>query len=208
MRCWVSRSLPIGCTVVTTAGSPLGHRAGGEVGVEELAHHLLDTWEHRGGAGASYDGTHGGTARSTSAAQTRAPTNPFAPVTTTTGFGSFMEPTLARVRGPRTVDRLADPARRPRSRRRQEAAPLEFPEQGGGVGEADSVHAGGASGVYVVEVVVDVEDAADRVFEPPGEDLKDLPVGLGDAFRAGNDDVVEEIEDFGKDLRPMVDRLG
>ena len=85
---------------------------------------------------------------------------------------------------------------------------MELLEQGGGVGEADGVHAGGASGVHVAEVVIDVEDTADGMRKPTGEDLKDLPVGLGDALRAGDDDVVEESEDLGEDLGPVVDRLG
>ena len=90
----------------------------------------------------------------------------------------------------------------------EEAPRPEFLEQGDGVGEGDRVHAGGASGVDVADAVVDVEDALDRVPKPTGEDLEDLPVGLGDGFRAGDDDVVEESEDLREDLRPVVDRLG
>ena len=90
----------------------------------------------------------------------------------------------------------------------EQSAPLEIPEQGGGVGEADRVHAGGASGVYIAGAVIDVEDAVDRLRKSTGKDLKDLAVGLGDTFRTGDDDVVEEIEHLREDLRSVVDRLG
>ena len=90
----------------------------------------------------------------------------------------------------------------------EKAARLELLEQCGGVGEEDRVHADGASGVHVAGVVIDEEDAVDRLLEPTGEDLKDLPLGLGDTFRAGDDDVVEEIENLRKRLVPVLDRLG
>ena len=99
MRCRVSRSLPIGCTVVTTASAPATTLAA-EVGVVEVADVLRDAGQARGGARAAYDGSHVAPARP--AAQVAAPTSPLAPVTTTVGVlvGSHMPSHTARAASP------------------------------------------------------------------------------------------------------------
>ena len=80
-RCWVRRSEPIGCTVVTTACVPSTTSAAKAGSPKSPTR--SSTPSSRGAAPARRTTARTRTPRSTSAAQVRAPTNPLAPVTTT-----------------------------------------------------------------------------------------------------------------------------
>ncbi len=89
-----------------------------------------------------------------------------------------------------------------------EGAFLEFGEQVVSVEEVHSVHARGAGGLDVADAVIDIEHTLERVPKPMGQDLEDLWVRLDNAFGTGDNDVVEDRKDLGKDFGQMVDRLG
>src|SRR6478735_1331974 len=97
IRRWVSRSDPIGCTVVTTALAPATTPAARSGSWKSPTH--SSTPGSAGAVPARRTTARTVAPRSTSAAQVREPTRPLAPVTTTTGWvlvGSLMRPTLAR----------------------------------------------------------------------------------------------------------------
>src|SRR4051794_832404 len=89
-RCWVSRSAPIGWTVVTTALAPSTTVAAKSASSNSPTH--SSTPAIRGTAPARRTTPRTVAPRSTSAAQVRDPTRPLAPVTTTTGDDVPLDP--------------------------------------------------------------------------------------------------------------------
>src|SRR3954447_15864271 len=104
VRCWVSMSLPIGCTVVTTALAPTTTLAARSGSKKSPTHSST-----RGSAGAApgrRTTARTPAPRSTSAPVIREPTRPLAPVTTTTGVGARPRSLTRRTGAHGRADRL------------------------------------------------------------------------------------------------------
>jgi hypothetical protein len=82
-RSWAARSSAIGCTVVTAASAPAHASAAKDWSSNAPTH--SETASRSGAVPARRTTARTSAPRSASAAQTRAPTNPFAPVTTMAG---------------------------------------------------------------------------------------------------------------------------
>src|SRR4051794_1975506 len=113
-RCWVSRSLPIGWTVVTTASAPATTSAANDS--SEKSPTRSSTPACTGAVRGRRTTARTAAPRSARAAHVRAPTRPLAPMTTTTGWREVGD-WLIRTRwhagptAPGSADQLLDPGR-------------------------------------------------------------------------------------------------